>query len=86
MGRAPARSWQLQDAKNRLSEVVDEANRNGPQIITRRGTDAAVVVSTKEWARLTRRQPLIETLRRAPRVAGGLDVSRATDTGRDVKL
>jgi prevent-host-death family protein len=81
------RSWQLQDAKNRLSEVVDEAARSGPQIITRRGVEAAVVVSAADWARLSRRRsPLIEVLRRAPRTPGGLDVSRARDTGREVEL
>jgi prevent-host-death family protein len=81
------RAWQLQDAKNRLSEVVDEAIRNGPQMITRRGTEAAYVVSAKDWARLARRpRPLIETLRRAPRIPGGLDVTRSTDTGRDIDL
>jgi prevent-host-death family protein len=87
MARPAPRTWQLQDAKNRLSEVVDEAARNGPQIITRRGVEAAVVVSAADWARLARRRSsLIEVLRRAPRVAGGLDVTRARDTGRDVDL
>lgn len=87
MAKTQTRSWQLQDAKNRLSEVVDEASRSGPQVITRRGVEAAVVVSTADWARLTRRRsPLIEILRRAPRVQGGLDVARARDTGREVEL
>jgi prevent-host-death family protein len=87
MSRIQPRSWQLQEAKNRLSEVVDEAARNGPQVITRRGIDAAVVVSTADWARLARRRtPLIEILRRAPKVPGGLDVTRPRDTGRDVEL
>jgi prevent-host-death family protein len=82
-----SRSWQLQDAKNRFSEVVDEAVRSGPQIITRRGVEAAVVVSAADWATLSRRRsPLIEVLRRAPRMSRGLDVSRARDTGRDVEL
>ncbi|HEX7839255.1 MAG TPA: type II toxin-antitoxin system prevent-host-death family antitoxin [Kofleriaceae bacterium] len=87
MAKAQMRSWQLQDAKNRLSEVVDEASRSGPQVITRRGVEAAVVVSAADWARLARRRsPLIEILRRAPRVQGGLDVTRSRDTGRDVEL
>ena len=81
------RSWQLQDAKNRFSEVVDEAARNGPQYVTRRGVEAAVVVSAADWARLSqRRSPLIDVLRKAPRIQGGLDVTRARDTGREVKL
>jgi prevent-host-death family protein len=87
MSKARSHSWQLQDAKNRFSEVVDEAARSGPQVITRRGVEAAVVVSAADWARLAReRRPLIEILRRAPRVQGGLDVARARDTGREVEL
>ena len=34
--------WQLQEAKNRLSEVVDEAMKGGPQVITRRGAEAVL--------------------------------------------
>jgi antitoxin Phd len=84
---ATRKSWQLQDAKNRFSEVVEEARRSGPQFITRRGADAAVVVSSDDWARLTRRRSsLIEVLRRAPRIPGGLVITRSTDTGRDVDL
>ena len=87
MSSTRLRSWQLQDAKNRLSEVVDEAARNGPQVITRRGVEAAVVVSAADWATLSRRRsPLIEVLRRAPRTPGGLDVSLSRDAGREVEL
>lgn len=79
--------WQLQDAKNRLSEVVNDAVRGQPQIITRRGADVAVVLSFEEWTRLSRRGArLIDVLRRAPRVRGGLEIARPTDTGRDIDL
>jgi prevent-host-death family protein len=43
--------WQLQQAKARFSEVVDAAVKKGPQIVTRRGVDTAVVVSLEEWNR-----------------------------------
>lgn len=79
--------WQLQEAKNRLSEVVEEAIEHGPQIITRRGEQTAVVLSFADWTRLSRKGVrLIDVLRRAPRVVDGLDVTRSKDTGRDVKL
>jgi antitoxin Phd len=81
------KSWALQDAKNRLSEVVTEALRSGPQVITRRGQETAVVVSFGEWTRLSRRRGrLIDVLRRAPRLRGGLDVQRSKDGGRHVEL
>ena len=81
-----SRSWQLQEAKNRLSELVD-ATRQGPQVITRRGKDAAVVLSVEQYARLVeKRGRLIELLRAAPKIAGGLVVVRSKDTGRAVDL
>jgi len=44
-----ARRWALQDAKNKLSEVVDAAARGEPQIVTRRGVETAVVISYQEY-------------------------------------
>lgn len=46
------RRWQLQEAKNKLSEVVRRACDEGPQEITVRGEPAVVVVSAAEWAKL----------------------------------
>jgi antitoxin Phd len=85
MARTP--KWQLQDAKNRLSEVVEAAIHDGPQIITRRGEETAVVLSFRDWSKLARRgDRLIDVLRRAPKVPGGLNIDRSKDTGRDVDL
>jgi antitoxin Phd len=82
-----SRKWQLQEAKNRLSHVVDEAERGTPQIITRRGKNTAVVVSFQKYEQMTASGPrLIQLLRRAPRFRGGLVVDRETDLGRDVDL
>jgi len=44
--------WQLQDAKARFSELIDDTLKKGPQMVTRRGVDTAVVVSVEEWRRL----------------------------------
>jgi len=44
--------WQLQEAKNRLSEVVRKAAEEGPQVITLRGEDAVVVMAVSDYARL----------------------------------
>lgn len=48
-------SWQLQDAKARFSAFLDAALRRGPQVVTRRGVEAAVLVPIEEWHRLQRR-------------------------------
>ena len=44
--------WQLQDAKARFSELIEVTLEKGPQVVTRRGIDTAVVVSIEEWRRL----------------------------------
>ena len=80
-------NWQLQDAKNRLSEVVTRANQEGPQCITLRGKEAAVVLSVAEYRRLIRRQgPLSTFLRESPLLGETLDLTRSGDTGRDLEL
>ncbi len=45
-------AWQLQDAKARFSEFLDASLREGPQVVTRRGVEAAVLVPMDEWRRL----------------------------------
>jgi len=45
-------SWQLQDAKARFSEFLDAALTSGPQVVTRRGVEAAVLVPIDEWRRM----------------------------------
>jgi antitoxin Phd len=48
------RSWPVQDAKARFGEMLDLCLNEGPQLITRRGADAAVLVPVKEWQSLKR--------------------------------
>jgi prevent-host-death family protein len=77
-------NWQLQEAKNRLSEVVKAARTKGPQIITVRGKEEVAVVSLAELQRLRKRdvvsgKPWWET---APKL--DLRIERSRDTGRDV--
>jgi len=71
------RSWQIQEAKNKLSEVVEEAIEKGPQILTRRGVEVAVVLSFPEYLELKKKQiPLSELFRRVPLPLGELDLER----------
>jgi antitoxin Phd len=78
--------WQLQDAKNRFSELVGEAQRSGPQVVTVRGKEAAVVLGHEDYQRLVRRKSIVDVLLSAPRFKGGLEVERSRDLGRDPKL
>ena len=46
------KQWPVQDAKARFSELLETCLQEGPQVITKRGTEAAVLVPMKEWQRL----------------------------------
>jgi len=60
-------SWQLQDAKARFSKFLDAALTKGPQVVTRRGVEAAVLVPIEEWRRMQEaRRPNIKELLLAP--------------------
>ncbi len=47
-------AWQVQDAKARFSELLETTLKKGPQVVTRRGVEAAVLVPIEEWHRLQR--------------------------------
>jgi prevent-host-death family protein len=47
-----AKRWPVQDAKARFSELLETSLREGPQIVTRKGVETAVLVSVEEWRRL----------------------------------
>ena len=79
--------WQLQHAKNRFSEVVESAVSDGPQTITRRGVETAVVLSVDEYRRLTEpKNGLVEFFRRSPLKGLELDLRRSKDVSREVTL
>ena len=46
------RSWPIQDAKARFSEFLEACIEEGPQMVTKRGAEAAVLVPVEEWRRL----------------------------------
>jgi prevent-host-death family protein len=79
--------WQLQEAKNRLSELVRKAREEGPQVITVHGSDAVVVMAAETFRKLSlRKGTLLEFFRRSPLVGVELDIKRSRDTGRAVSL
>jgi prevent-host-death family protein len=47
------KTWPVQDAKARFSELLETCLRDGPQLVTRRGEKAAVLVPAAQWQRLT---------------------------------
>jgi antitoxin Phd len=47
-----AKTWPVQDAKARFSELLETCLKQGPQVVTKRGAEAAVLVSIEEWRHL----------------------------------
>ena len=71
------KTWQLQEAKARLSEVIKQASEEGPQTITMRGEPTAVVISKDEYERLRRpRVNFVEFMRKSPLYGVSLDLKR----------
>jgi prevent-host-death family protein len=70
-------TWQLQDAKNKFSEVVERALRDGPQLITRRGEKTAIVMSYEEYVQMkTSQTKLSEFFRASPLTKVNLNLKR----------
>ena len=49
-----SRKWAVQDAKSRFSELLDTALAEGPQIVTKRGVETAVILPIEQWRKLER--------------------------------
>jgi antitoxin Phd len=80
-------TWQLQEAKARLSEVVKRAISEGPQEITVRGESTAVVISRDEYEKLQAPQKtLLEVLRASPFVGFESDFPRNKTSNRTISF
>ena len=78
-------NWQIQEARERFSELVERALKDGAQTVTRRGKAVAVLVSEEEYCRLrTGGKSLKALLAAAP--LEGIEITRSRDTGRVVDL
>jgi prevent-host-death family protein len=80
-------TWQLQDAKARLSEVIKKAAKEGPQNITVHGEPSAVVISAKEYERLKHpRESFVKFMRRSPLYGVELDLEREQTLTREAQI
>ena len=78
--------WQLADAKNRFSELVNRALMEGPQRVRRRN-DAVIVVAQRDYDKLIGKRPgLKEFLLGKGPTLEGVDLTRDRSPMRDVKL
>lgn len=76
--------WQLQEAKNKFSALVERALKEGPQFVTRRGVKTVVVISAEEYERLRPKRDFKEFLMSFPE--GDLPLERSDEPARDVEF
>lgn len=80
-------NWQLQDAKNRFSELVNKALRNGPQVVTRHGKKTVVIMSVEQYQNLTRpKLNIVDFFQKSPLRDADLDLTRKKDSPREVEI
>jgi prevent-host-death family protein len=79
--------WQVQEAKQRFSEVLRAAETGEPQIVTKHGEEVAVVIDIAEYRRLRGEVPsLMDYLRAEPLGDADLEVERSGDLPREIDL
>jgi antitoxin Phd len=80
-------SWKLQDAKAKFSQVVDDALKIGPQYVTRRGQEAVVILSVKEFKKITsKKTSLKQFLLDCPEMDDDFKFERQKDSSRRVEF
>ncbi len=80
--------WQLQEAKNKFSQVVQYA-RKEPQIITLHSKETVAIISIEDYHKLypkKKKPSLLNIMQHSPWADIDLDVFRSKDTGRDIEL
>jgi antitoxin Phd len=82
--------WQLQAAKAQFSEVFRRARERAPQVVTKQGKEAVVILALEEFERLTKRarQPksLSKFFAESPLAKASIELERKPDYGRSVEL
>jgi antitoxin Phd len=86
MSKMP-KEWQLQEAKNKFSQVFNEALEHGAQTVTRGGKEKVLLISLKDYQKLLgRRKSLSQFLQSAPQGDEHINIDRQKDFLRDIAL
>ena len=78
-------TWKLQDAKSQFSKVVENALKEGPQYVTRRGEEAVVIVSTQKYESLINKASFKDFLLSCPKIED-FELERQKDLPRNMEL
>ncbi|MDA3939341.1 MAG: type II toxin-antitoxin system Phd/YefM family antitoxin [Spirochaetia bacterium] len=80
-------TWKLQDAKAKFSKIVEDALKIGPQLVTRRGVEAVVVLSIDKYKDLISDKPSFKDfLLNCPKMETGFEFERQKDFPGDIEL
>jgi len=80
-------AWQLQDAKNRFSRLVECAQREGPQVVTKHGKEAVIILSVDDYKKMIKPKiNLFKFIQKSPLSGIDLDISRDKNAPRDVTI
>ena len=79
--------WQLQEAKNRFSELVKKAHKEGPQIVTKFGKKSVVVLSVTDYKKFNRhKEDILSFFRNSPLYNLNINLDRDKDVPRKIEL
>ena len=79
--------WQLQEAKNKFSRLVDKAHHDGPQFVTKHGKESVVIVAIEDYQKLSKpKADLLSFFKNSPLFGLNLSSTRDKSFSRDVEL
>ncbi|MDW7762029.1 MAG: type II toxin-antitoxin system Phd/YefM family antitoxin [Acidobacteriota bacterium] len=79
--------WQLQEAKNKFSKLVEKARQEGPQFVTKHGKESIVVLSVEEYKKIIKpKSNLFQFIQTSPLSKTSVSIERDKSSGRDIEL
>ncbi len=82
-----ANRWQLQEAKNKFSSLVNQAQKIGPQIVTKHGQVAVIVISAEEYSKLTKpKKNIVQFFQESPLAQENIFFERSKEKPREIVL
>lgn len=82
-----AHIWQLQEAKNKFSKLVEKAQHEGPQFVTKHGKESVVVLSVEDYEKIVQpKSNLFQFIQTSPLSGTSIDIERDKSVARDIEL
>ena len=79
--------WQLQEAKNKFSKLVEKAQHEGPQFVTKHGKESVVILSIEEYKKIVKpKSNLFQFIQTSPLSKTLINIERDKTLGRDIEL